>query len=148
MNKKYACYCGLYCENCAVKAKVVPASKTLYEEMKKAGFEGIIHMIPGGDGFWSFLKGMVDSGVCISCQDGSGNPGCAVRICAKEKGVEMCAFCDCYPCEKFVALFEGYPVLKHDNALLRDEGMDAWSKLQDERRARGFTYTDEAANTE
>ena len=142
MNKEYACYCGLYCENCAVKAKVVPASKILYEEMKKAGFEEIIHMIPGGDGFWPFLKGMADSGVCISCREGSGNPRCAVRICAKEKGIEVCALCDSYPCEKFAAFFEEYPMLKHDNALLREEGVDAWSKLQDERRARGFTYTD------
>ena len=35
MNKKYMCHCGLYCENCAVKAKVEPASKALYEEMKR-----------------------------------------------------------------------------------------------------------------
>ena len=142
MDKKFACHCGLYCENCAVKAKVEPASKVLYEEMKKAGFEEIIHFIPGGDGFWPFLKGMAVDGVCISCREGSGNPGCAVRICAKEKGVEMCALCDSYPCEKFDKFFEGYPMLKHDNALLLDEGMDAWSKFQDERRAKGFTYSD------
>jgi len=30
----YTCYCG----NCAVKVKVGPASKVLYEEMKKSGF--------------------------------------------------------------------------------------------------------------
>jgi len=143
MDKKYACYCGLYCENCAVKAKIEPASKILYEEMKKAGFEEIIHMITGGDGFWQFLKSMADDGVCVSCGEGSGNPRCAVRICAKEKGIEMCALCDSYPCEKFNSFFEGYPVLKQDNALLREKGIDAWSKLQDERRAVGFTYSDE-----
>ena len=138
----YACYCGLYCENCAVKAKVEPASKILYEEMKKAGFEEIIQFIPGGDGFWPFLKSMATDGLCISCKEGSGNPGCAVRICAKEKAVEMCAFCDSYPCEKFTVFFEGYPVLERDNALLREEGMDAWLKLQEKRRLAGFTYSD------
>ena len=143
MDKKYICYCGLYCENCAVKVKIAPTSKILYEEMKKAGFEDIMHFIPGGDGFWPFLKDMADGGICISCQDGSGNPGCGVRICAKEKGVEVCAWCESYPCEKFNAFFEGYPVLKHDNTVLREEGMDAWAKLQDERHARGFTYSDE-----
>ena len=142
MDKKYTCYCGLYCENCAVKVKVEPASKSLYEEMKKAGFEEIIHMIPGGDGFWSFLKGMAVDGVCISCREGSGNPGCAVRVCAKEKCVEMCALCESYPCGLFDKFFEGYPMLKRDNALLRDQGMEAWSKLQDERRAAGFTYAE------
>ena len=142
MDKKFACYCGLYCENCAVKVKVEPASKILYEEMKKAGFEEIIHFIPGGDQFWPFLKSMAVDGVCISCREGSGNPGCAVRICAKEKNVEMCALCESYPCETFTRFFEGYPVLKHDNALLRDQGIDVWLKLQDERRACGFTYAD------
>jgi hypothetical protein len=26
MDKKYACYCGLYCENYAVKVKIEPAA--------------------------------------------------------------------------------------------------------------------------
>jgi len=143
MNEKYICYCGLYCENCAVMAKIAPASKVLYEEMKKAGFADIIHFIPGGDSFWPFLKGMAEDGVCVSCKDGSGNPACAVRKCAMEKGIEICALCETYPCEKFGAFFQGYPVLKHDNALLKDQGINAWAKLQDERRMNGFTYTDD-----
>ena len=143
MNNKYICYCGLYCENCSVKVKIEPAAKTLQEEMKKAGFEEIIQFIPGGDKFWAFLKGMVDPGVCVSCKDGSGNPGCAVRVCAKEKGVEICALCEQYPCDKFAAFFEGYPVLQSDNLLLKEKGMQAWSALQDERRRVGFTYRDE-----
>jgi len=143
MNKGYVCYCGLYCENCAVKVKVEPASKILYEEMRKAGFEEIMQMIPGGDGFWSFLKNMAVQGVCISCKGGSGNPGCAVRICAKEKNIEMCALCESYPCGLFTRYFEGYPILEHDNSVVREKGMNAWAKLQDERCARGFTYADE-----
>jgi len=143
MDNKYNCYCGLYCNNCAVKVKVEPAAKVLYDEMKKAGFEEIITMIPGSDGFWSFLKSMAENGVCISCREGSGNPGCAVRLCAREKGVEMCALCESYPCELFTRYFEGYPILKHDNAILRDEGMEAWLNLQNERQAKGFTYSDE-----
>jgi len=142
MNRKYICYCGLYCENCAVKVKVEPAAKVLYEEMKKAGFEEIIDMIPDSGGFWSFLKNMAEQGVCTSCKEGSGNPGCKVRLCAQEKNVEMCALCESYPCELFARYFEGYPVLQSDNAILREKGMDAWSKLQDERKARGFTYAE------
>ena len=143
MDKKYICYCGLYCENCAVKVKVAPAAKALFQEMKKAGFEEIIPMIPGGEAFWPFLKGMAEDGVCSSCRDGSGNPGCAVRICAKEKDVEMCALCSSYPCEQFAAYFAGYPGLRQDNDLLRIQGMEAWAKLQDDRRAGGWTYADE-----
>ena len=142
MDTKYTCYCGLYCENCAVKARIEPIATTLYDEMKNAGFEEIIHLIPGGEGFWPFLKGMVEHGVCVSCKDGGGNPSCAVRVCAKEKDVEMCALCNDYPCDKFTAFFKGYPVLEQDNALLRDKGWEPWAELQAERQAKGFTYSD------
>ncbi|MDR0324161.1 MAG: DUF3795 domain-containing protein [Treponema sp.] len=146
MDKKYTCYCGLYCENCAVKKKIGPASEVLYNEMKKAGFEDIIKFIPDSGGFWPFLKNMAENGICISCREGGGNPACAVRICAsgrsgaKEENAGMCAFCEDYPCEKFKPFFEGYPVLKNDNDVLRNEGWDAWSKMQNERMAKGFTY--------
>ncbi|MCL2538924.1 MAG: DUF3795 domain-containing protein [Oscillospiraceae bacterium] len=142
MKEAYLCYCGLYCENCAVMAKIAPASKVLYDEMKKAGFEEIINYIPGGDGFWSFLKGMTQDGICVSCKEGSGNPGCTVRVCAREKGIELCALCEEYPCDKFDAFFQGYPLLEQDNALIREQGMEAWARLQDERRMSGFAYTD------
>ena len=143
MDKKYTCYCGLYCENCSVRAKINPAAKVLHNEMKTAGFEEIIHFIPGGDGFWSFLKNMAENGTCTSCREGSGNPACAVRICAKNKGVEMCALCESYHCEHFTKFFKGYPILKHDNALLREKGWEAWAKLQDERGTNGFVYQDD-----
>ncbi len=140
MDKKYACYCGLYCENCAVKVKVEPAAKALYGEMAKLGFEEIMPFFPDGEKFWSFLKRMAVEGVCISCKAGSGNPGCQIRLCAKEKNVEMCALCESYPCEHFTNFFKGYPMLKRDNAVLRDNGWEAWGKLQDERQAKGFAF--------
>ncbi len=141
MDSRYVCHCGLYCENCVTRATVVPAAKTLYREMKAAGFEDMIEMIPDGGPFWSFLRYMAEVGTCESCQAGSGNPGCEIRICARERGVEVCATCPDYPCERFSELFAGYPVLREDNALLRDQGMAAWADRQDRRRAEGFTYT-------
>ena len=142
MKKEYICYCGLYCENCAVKAKIEPAAQVLYKEMKKAGFEEIIHFIPGGSDFWPFLKEMSENGTCTSCQAGSGNPRCAVRICAKEKNIEMCALCESYPCALFDEFFKNYPILLHDNNLLLEKGIEEWSKIQDERRAQKITYHD------
>jgi hypothetical protein len=143
MDKKYICYCGNYCENCAVKAKVTPAADLLYKEMKIAGFEDFIHRIPDGTVFWQFLQSMAQEGICISCKDGGGDPTCAVKICAKEKGVEQCALADCYPCDKFDPFFECFPILQQDNDLLREQGMVAWAKLQDKRKERGFTYQTE-----
>jgi len=140
MDRKYACYCGLTCENCAVKVKVEPAARVLYDEMKKAGFEEVIAFIPGGDGFWPFLKGMAENGMCVSCKEMGGDPGCAIRLCAQGKGVDMCAFCEAYPCEKLAVFLGKYPELDRDNALLRECGWDAWAALQDGRKAEGYTY--------
>jgi len=143
---KYICYCGLYCENCTVKARVAPAAKALYDEMCKAGFEEVINFIPGGEGFWPFLKSMATEGLCVSCKDGGGDPRCAIRLCAREKGIEMCAFCEEYPCNHFDASLQIYPALelmKQDNALLYERGMDAWIKLQETRRANGYAYSDD-----
>ena len=138
MDRKYACYCGLYCENCAVKAKVEPAAKVLHDEMNKLGFEEIMPFFPDGEKFWSFLKNMSTEGVCISCKEGSGNPACKVRICAKEKNVEMCALCQSYPCELFNDFFNGYPTLKNDNSILRNKGWNSWEKLQNQRQEDGI----------
>ena len=143
MEKQFICYCGLYCENCAVKSKIQPAGEKLCEEMKKAGFEEIINYIPGGREFWPFLKNIAEKGLCISCREGGGNPACAVRNCAKERSLDFCALCDIYPCEKIEKFFENYPMLKQDNELLREKGLAAWAKMQDERKARFYAYTDQ-----
>jgi hypothetical protein len=145
MNQEYICYCGLYCENCATKAKVEPAARTLYREMKAAGFEDVVPFLPGGEGFWAFLTGMAEQGACVSCRAGSGDPGCEIRICAKGKGVEMCAVCGEYPCERFAQMLAAYPNLRGDNALFRERGREAWAALQDSRRASGYTYADARA---
>ena len=146
MDKRYSCYCGLYCENCAIKIKVYPAAKVLHDEMKKTGFGDIAGTLPGGKEFWSFLGDIAEHWVCVSCREGSGNPGCKVRECAQEKGVDMCALCEGYPCGLIDAFDGEYPTLKRDNALLRDEGWEAWAKLQDDRQAKGFTYANESAS--
>jgi len=140
LNKEYICYCGLYCENCAVKSKVEPAAKILHEEMQKAGFEDIIQFLPEGEGFWSFLKMISQKGACISCREGSVNPDCAIRICARKKDIEICALCKQYPCENFAGLLKTYSTLAEDNAVFRSEGPGEWSKMQDERRANNFAY--------
>lgn len=143
MDKKYICYCGLYCENCAVKAKIEPAAVVLLNEMQKAGFEETINYIPNGEGFWSFLKQMASFGLCISCKEGGGDPRCPIRICARDKGLDMCALCSSYPCNLFSAFLERNSTLEHDNMLLRDKGFDEWAELQDKRKLNEYTLQDD-----
>ncbi|MCL2154020.1 MAG: hypothetical protein FWH57_13915 [Oscillospiraceae bacterium] len=58
----------------------------------------------------------------------------------------MCALCGDYPCEKFDA-FQGFDIYKKDNDLLREQGMEAWANLQDERRRNGFIYSNDKNGT-
>lgn len=111
MNKELVCYCGLYCGNCAVKVRIDPAAKVLHREMKNAGFESFIHFMPDGKPFWDFLTGMSETGTCSSCLTGGGNPDCPIRICAKKKNVEACAFCGSFPCSYFDPMLAAYPGL-------------------------------------
>ena len=83
---------------------------------------------------------MAEDGACVSCKEGSGDPGCSIRVCAKDKGVDMCAFCTDYPCEKIAAFFERNPALVRDNAILLEKGWDAWLVLQDKRKATGYVF--------
>jgi hypothetical protein len=140
MKEEYICYCGVYCGNCAVKAKVRPAASDLYKEMRIAGYEDFIGFIPNGKEFWTFLKFMAENGTCDSCKNGGGDPGCKIRMCARGKGVEMCAFCGEYPCGIFDGLHGGHPELYQDNALLREKGMKAWAEMQDGRESKKITF--------
>ena len=54
MKKEYICYCGLYCEACAVKSKVEPAAKILHEEIKKPDLKILYIYCPMGKAFGAF----------------------------------------------------------------------------------------------
>jgi hypothetical protein len=141
MDSKYICYCGFYCGCCVVKARISPAAQNLLTEMKSGGFEDFIKYIPGGNEFWPFLKNMSENGLCISCKENGGDPSCAIRNCAKERNIEVCALCADYPC-KYFEPFQQHKILFADNELLREKGMEEWSKMQDERIAKKFCYSD------
>jgi hypothetical protein len=41
-----------------------------------------------------------DIGPCAGCLKGDGDPTCEVRSCAAEKGLENCAHCEAFACDK------------------------------------------------
>ena len=63
--------------------------------------------------------------------------------------MEMCAFCESYPCSHFdYWAAKGFTLIASDNALLREKGMEAWAQLQDERRAGGYAYPEPSTGGE
>ena len=96
-------YCGLYCGLCTSRNRIPKQAGALYETMKKDGWEFFGGGQPDFKEFWAFLNKLAEMGPGCSCREGKcGPPFCAIRNCASEKGIEVCPFCDEYPCNKIL----------------------------------------------
>jgi len=111
--------------------------------MQKEGYEHWGQEIPGFKEFWKFLSGLGEFEAKCSCRNGKcGPPFCGIRKCAREKGVDVCVFCEEYPCGRILGIAKGYPMLLADGKRMKEIGMEAWIKEQEERRKTGFAYVD------
>lgn len=96
-------YCGLKCDNCPIFLATVETDKSKKQSMResiaKVFFENYnIKMLPEEI---SDCDGCCTTSDCIF-------PGCykcKVRICAKSKNLESCAYCENYICTKLNELF-------------------------------------------
>ena len=141
---KYVTYCGLYCKQCANMTYIPQQAKALYNTLKREGFD---FFGPYGsekfNDFWDYLQQLADQDRTIpGCRGGCGDPNCKVRICAREKDVEICVYCDEYPCGNFEMLIKRYPALLGDGQKLNAIGIDAWLEAQEERCRRGYCFSD------
>lgn len=140
---KHVTYCGLYCGLCAQGGRIPKQAAALRDTMRREGYEYWGAEIPGFREFWRFLDHLADSGPRCSCREGvCGPPFCAIRTCAPAKGVEVCAFCDEYPCRRILGIAKGYVTLLADGARMREIGLARWIEEQEERKATGFAYAD------
>jgi len=91
-----------------------------------------------------FLKGLtyytkVESG-CFNvepCKGGCQVPGCSIKPCAKERGVEVCFKCDEFPCRNFSEFLESHP----DHAKECDgfkRNRNEWLKTHIQKMDRGY----------
>ena len=136
-------YCGLYCGLCGERARIPYRAHALREAMTKEGYEFWGGEIPGFREFWSFLANLCEPDrACPGCRRGGGPPFCAIRKCARERVVDVCGFCDEYPCERVLAIAQGYPTLLADGQRMREIGLERWIEEQEERAGTGFAYVD------
>ena len=139
---EFVTYCGLYCELCAERARIPQRAAALQEAMAEEGWPYFEPSVPDFAEFWRFLEGLHGEGGCRGCRAGSGFPGCQIRICAQERGVDLCARCADFPCEHIKALATRYPTLIVDNRRLQAVGLEQWLEEQQERVRRGVVYAD------
>ncbi len=106
-------HCGMLCSACPLGSGAAAKSAG---QTKKHIADCQIPMwspfVPGGESIdWATvdrgLEWMQRYACCAGCKNGGGPPDCAIRICAREKGTEMCSSCgDLDGCKKFEWLKE------------------------------------------
>jgi hypothetical protein len=140
---KLVTYCGLYCGLCSSCNRIPKQAIALRDTMKKESWDQWGKEIPQFSEFWEFLNMLTDSEANCSCRASNcGPPFCGIRKCAVEKGIEICPFCDEYPCHRIKGLAKGYVTLLADGDRLKALGIDQWIEEQESRRATGFAYVD------
>jgi len=108
-------YCGLTCHTCAI---FLATRETDSEKKNKMRAE-IARVIKEQYGVEQRAE---DIGDCDGCRTEDGRvfcKDCKVRKCAKEKGVENCAYCTEYACDKLKELFVKDPEAKTRLELIR-----------------------------
>ena len=136
--------CGLYCGLCASRRRIPQQAATLRKTLRREGYDRGYFDIPGLQEifapFWEGLNRLADT-PCPGCRAGGGNPGCAIRACAQERGVTVCPLCADFPCQRLEVLSH-YPLLLTDARRMQQVGLERWIVEQEDRAATGFAYTD------
>jgi hypothetical protein len=134
--KTLVAYCGIYCGLCDRRTRVPDRAAALKAAMEKAEYDA-------PEEFQQHLAGLAEVSDDKCCRTGKcGAPFCAVRKCAKAKGVEICTDCDEYPCDRMKLFGECEPLLLADGQRILKYGLDKWIEEQEKRRGDGFCYAD------
>lgn len=99
--KEALAYCGLICQKCPIYL----ATREVDEDEKYKMRANIAKEIKKHYGQECKPE---DVGDCDGCRAKTGRlfyTGCQIRICAVQKGIENCAYCNDYPCELLEKLF-------------------------------------------
>ncbi len=140
----YLCYCGLYCKLCSAIAITPKLADSLKKSMQEDGWEHYgSYVYEEFKAFWEVLQKMsqVDKTSTL-CRGDCGDPDCKIRICARSKQIDVCAFCDEFPCPVLEKFAGGYQVVLTNNYRIREVGLDKWLQEQEALVAKGLTHRD------
>ncbi len=143
--KRLCTYCGFYCGMCDVYQGIVSDhAEQLQRLMKFYGLKAETFEVDADSysDFETVLSSVVEKLDDIPpCSEGcSLYAGCEIRPCARERGVETCAFCDDFPCAKVKAFdekFKNLVVLRRQKEI----GLQAWADEQAALVAAGKTFS-------
>lgn len=124
--------CGILCGSCPLGSGAVAESAGLTRKhITDCQIPMWSPFVPGGEAIdWATvdraLDWMTTYARCAGCRNGGGPPDCAIRICARERGYELCSYCpDLEGCTRFDWLGkhgqEAKEKLKEGRGLSREE---------------------------
>jgi hypothetical protein len=134
--------CGLDCRKCLARkgGDIQTLSAALGERLGEFGryaerFAGYDPAFGGYPQFRTLLDRLA-AGTCSGCRAGGCiHPGCAIRPCVLEKGVDFCYECAEFPCDRADAMPELKERWARSNARMREAGPEAYCReLQDRPR--------------
>ncbi len=108
--REITAYCGLICQTC-------PIYLATREENKEEQARMRAEIAQQCNEYYGVSYKPEDIADCDGCRAEGGrlfppSQNCSIRICAKQKGVENCASCGDYACEKLEAFFAKEPSAK------------------------------------
>ena len=108
--KEMFAYCGLPCHTCPILLATHEPDPSLKHEMRVK----IARQIEQRYGTEIHADQVTDCDGCLTAGGRlfGGCRECQIRPCAREKGIENCAFCEPYPCEKLRVVFAKEPEAK------------------------------------
>jgi hypothetical protein len=103
-------YCGLTCQTCPIYLATRQESKEEQASMRAE----IVKLCKEQYGINYKLEDITD---CDGCRTEGGRlfsacKNCPIRKCAREKGLENCAYCAEYACDKLEAFFKTDPTAR------------------------------------
>lgn len=96
-------YCGVVCTDCP--GLIATQANDTAELERLAEYSRTEYNRPEITVAWVMCDGCLSSSErkCAYCAE------CGIRLCGVERGVENCAFCDDYACEKLLDFFKMVP---------------------------------------
>jgi len=149
-NEDLTTYCGLYCGACGIKnGRIRETATTLKQLLDMYAYPEwaplVAEWFPETKHYPEFeavLK-WVSTQDCPGCRGGGGNPDCAIRLCAKERGFSGCWECSEAEtgCAKLQEIASGYPEMADNLRHIAQLGLESWAQEQAARVQAGFSYT-------
>jgi hypothetical protein len=109
--------CGLFCGECKIYIAYSTDNHSLQKEIAKTTGK-----VKGRNISPEQVK-------CLGCKGtmaSNWRTGCAIRICAEERGLEFCYQCRVYPCDQLEKFYGTHPEAQENLKTISKIGPDAW----------------------